>query len=168
MSVSFRQLASVTPQVIDVPAAAFDTLTTNIAVPSVTVVELARNPHQRSPVAPTSPVQGGPASSSADRPWNTSDPVGGAAAPAVLPEPPVLPPAPPPPPPPVPVLPPETDPPMPAPPSDLDEPPPHPINKTVAIAVAVGACRSMRASLRRSAIRPQRAAGRKPNTRELR
>src|SRR5262245_61476783 len=116
MSVSFTQLASARPQVIAVPAAAFETLTTNSDVLAGLAAAGVRNPHQRSPVAPTSEVHGGPASSSTDRPWNTSEPVG-AADPAVLPVPPVLPPAPPP----TPVLPPvPPDPPRPPPPSGLD------------------------------------------------
>src|SRR6187402_3576279 len=95
------QLASVSPQLMDVPAPALLTLTTNrSALPGIDT-ESATKAHQRSPVAPSSQVQGGPWLSSAGRPpVKTSEPVG-IAAPAVP-----LPPAPPSPPVPPPLLPP--------------------------------------------------------------
>src|SRR5678815_349181 len=89
------QLASVAPQVIETPAAALVTLTTNRSPLFGIVTDAATNAHQRSPVAPTSQVQGGPwLSSPAWSPVDTSEPVGIGAPAVPLPAPPPRPPRP--------------------------------------------------------------------------
>src|SRR5262245_24460095 len=63
-AVSFRQFASLAcPQVIAVPAAARLALKANRSVNPIVVSDAAVNAHQRSPTAPSSIVQAGPACS---------------------------------------------------------------------------------------------------------
>ena len=143
------QLASVWPQPIEVPAAALVTLTTNRSPFPGEVTDAATKAHQRSPVAPSSHVQGGPcASSDAASPVNTSVPVAAAARPPPappMPPSPVLPPAPP-------RLP-------PVPPSGLPELEPHPNSKRLANKEPKTLKRASRTSIRAPFSKPIRGKG---------